>query len=315
MKLRPQTLSDFRKIGKRKLAPRTAEEAKAIHDQRQKANKPPRVECVSISEEPKATLKLRKRIVRQTVLVPLGCAYTKYTTKAHEQYPRRKNWDAASPTKDKPVGGWKIYEHNHGRYSSRCRYTHWTYEVKIHSTAFVTRDFIVFWFADNPGKRIKAPKGYHWDKDSNGLKLVYTASPTRDFHPTASDLQDLTPHKMAKVVQSNWRKRRDALALKKRLEREAREKKEQEIAAVKRAEEEGATVCLADSLRAGNCRAGTESWASRHGLNTKQHYTPSQVLSLANGDLSRVALVVTVALRRHRLEMERGYAELADHRC
>ena len=36
-------------------------------------------------------------------------------------------------------------------------------------------------------------------------------------------------------------------------------------------------------------------------------------LDMANGDASRVNIVVGVALRRHRQEMRQGYCELASH--
>ena len=52
----------------------------------------------------------------------------------------------------------------------------------------------------------------------------------------------------------------------------------------------------------------------RHDLDPRRHYAPTQLLALANGDTRRVAAVVSVALRRHREEMARGYALLSDHR-
>jgi hypothetical protein len=87
-----------------------------------------------------------------------------------------------------------------------------------------------------------------------------------------------------------------------------------DAAAVKRAEEIGVMVCLADSVRAGNCRAGSENFARNHGLDPSKHYTPAEVLAVANGQTRFVALACTAALRRTIRELDRGYSDLAEHR-
>jgi len=174
---------------------------------------------------------------------------------------------------------------------------------------------IYFWFSNEKARKVKAPKGYYWDRDINGLKLVCKASPKDDYHPTAWDLLNLKPREIARVLQERATDRRAARAIQRQQEKEAREKQQKEMETIRRAEKEGATVCLADSLLAGNCLAGTLDWATRHGFDRANHYTPSEVLKHANGDASRVALVIAVALRRHRKEMDQGYAELAEHRA
>lgn len=153
--------------------------------------------------------------------------------------------------------------------------------------------------------RIKAPRGYRWDIDENGLLLRAKSDRRADYHPTATEL--LGP--VAAIVATL----KENFATRKAAARAARAKEAQRLAAIRRAEAEGATVCLRDSVRAGNCLAGSLTWAQRHGLDPSRHYRPSEVLSLANGDASRVALVVMLALKRHREEMERGFAVLADH--
>lgn len=84
-------------------------------------------------------------------------------------------------------------------------------------------------------------------------------------------------------------------------------------ATVDRGEAAGVYVCAADSVRAGNCRAGTESFATRHGLDTRRHYMAGELAALANGDAYRVRGAIIAALRRHRTEMTRGYAMLSEH--
>lgn len=157
-------------------------------------------------------------------------------------------------------------------------------------------------YYDRSAMEIRAPRGYRWDIDQDGLVLLGVAG---DYHPTGSELVAAAGDKCAAIIA--------ALKSGATARREAKSKGRQQIAAIKLAEREGATVCLRDSVRAGNCLAGSQSWASRHGFSASQHYRPSEVLAKANGDAGRVAIVVTVALRRHRAEMDRGYAILADH--
>jgi hypothetical protein len=88
-----------------------------------------------------------------------------------------------------------------------------------------------------------------------------------------------------------------------------------ELAAIiDRGEAAGVYVCAADSYRAGNCRAGTSAFASRHGLQLSRHYTAAELVAQANGDGRFVRAAIIAGLRRERREMARGFAVLADHR-
>jgi hypothetical protein len=149
---------------------------------------------------------------------------------------------------------------------------------------------------------IKAPRGYRWDSDENGLMLFGRDG---DYHPTADDLLAAPTDKCRAMIA----KIKNNAAIRK----QAMKKAKQQLAMVKRAEREGARICLADSLRAGNCRVGSTNWARNHNLDPAQHYKPSQVLALANGDASRVAIVAAAAIRRHQQEMDRGYCMLSEH--
>ena len=85
--------------------------------------------------------------------------------------------------------------------------------------------------------------------------------------------------------------------------------------AVEAAAVAGVYVCLADSIRAGNCRQGTLNFGQRHGLDPARHYSAPDLLAMANGDASRVRVAVTAARLRHEREMTAGVCELADHRA
>ena len=247
---------------------------------------------------------LRDRLVDKMVHVEVGpCGVAKYRNMAAEQHPRRKNWDGVRPAKSLEHG-WRVTEIDNGRYSSRCKYTHWTYRIHVVSAAWIASPTRLWWrFADHPPVTIAAPRGYVWGSDAHGIKLYAKRRPAMDYHPDSDDLESGPKHcvKMLRELAAN----RAAVAREKR----------HAASAVRKAEREGLRLCMADSIRAGNCRAGTLSWAESHGFSRDPgiHVRPSDVLKRANGDYHRVALVVQVGLRRHRQEMERGYALLQDH--
>lgn len=258
------------------------------------------------------TLPLETRVKRARVIVPLGSQHgADANNEAHEQHPRRKNWESPAAVDE----WWQtthIREVDHGRYSSRCTYTHYTYEPQVGSFAFLTSSGMVYVYRGQK-YRFRNTHGYKWGKDANGLRLYRVAKPTDDYHPDSSDLigpdgKRATLRSLTAIVRDNAKVRNDVAA-------RARAEKRRAKDAVQKAQREGCHVCVADSLRAGNCKAGTVNWAQRHGLDVSRHYEPSKVMDLANGDLPRVALVVSVALRRHREEMQRGFCVLDDHRA
>lgn len=143
---------------------------------------------------------------------------------------------------------------------------------------------------------ISAPDGFYWDIDAHGLRMV--DSHGNDYHPDAEDIiNDLD---IPETIAENAA---------------ARELERTRLAAEK-AEVEGVWVSLADSIKAGNCRAGTESWGRQNGLYAQAHYHATDLIPLAvNGYGQRVRIAISVAARRHRKEMEQGYCLLADHRA
>ena len=131
-------------------------------------------------------------------------------------------------------------------------------------------------------------------RDANGLRLVIGPD---DYHPSEYELRKWDVAGWVAKIQAN-------AATRKRLAAE-REAESADIA--------GVWVCLADSLRAGNCRAGTEQFAIRHGLDLRRHYRASQILAQANGDEGRVRLAIKAACIRTHIECERGYSLLSEH--
>lgn len=206
-----------------------------------------------------------------------------------------------------------VRDKDEGRYSSRCTWRKISHQIIVRSYGYVVSGGMVLkWHILDDRGETKSLHGYRWGRDKNGIKLFSVANSIDDFHPTTEDVRLGAKHCIAKLKENATTRRKFAKQIKSN-ERKSKAKIKQEMAIIRRAEREGLAVCVTDSIKAGNCLAGTLNWAARHGLQPGKHYRPSEVLKKANGDRHRVALVVAYAMRRHQLEMSRGYAELADH--
>ena len=143
------------------------------------------------------------------------------------------------------------------------------------------------------------PVGYVWDRDDHGLRAVDESSRRDDYHPGADALlRDDSSGYIAATINGN-RNARARMAAQ---------------AAAEAADLVGVYVCLADSLRAGNCREGTLSFGRRHGLDPARHYGAQELLQMANGEAGRVRLAITAARLRHKREEAAGFCVLSDHR-
>jgi hypothetical protein len=160
---------------------------------------------------------------------------------------------------------------------------------------------LVYLLQDDPERVIPAPSGTVWDIDANGLRLVGEKRRQDDYHPDADDLLQ-GPKDLLKKMQANR-------AL--RLANEAN-------ADAESAEFAGVHVCLADSLRAGNCRAGSIEFARRLGLDVNGHYRAADLLAItlaqAPDSIQRLRLALRAAFNRHQHEMQQGFALLSEHR-
>ena len=262
-----------------------------------------RVEGLWTRDDALETLRVVEAPLRRAV--PLGSASSSEVAEyARRLYPARKNWLTPEPRTRHDVLG--VVDIDNGRYSSRCTYTHWTYKPVVTSYGIVLNAGAVlrwYWATDAPVD-LAVPHGYRWDRDGHGIRIVSLTDPRKDYHPDSDDLRHYSAAAIRRQALQNFKKRQEV----------ARQKREDE-ASIRRAEAEGCMVCVADSVRAGNCKAGTISWAKQHRLDPDRHYRPSELLAIMNGTAHKVRLVVTVALRRHRQEMSRGYALIADHAC
>jgi len=305
--LKPTTFSDFRRIGKRKMG-RSPADAKAIHDERQENRTAP------------ARPSLMRFIVgRRWIMdrphnvagIPLGSHSGKTIDRINDA--RKKNWVADGFTCDRSY----LRVIDCGRYKgSWSGKTVYNYSRTVESWGAVVSPSRLYYRIETAtgvrSKIAKAPKGWSWNLDDNGIRIVNATGV--DYHPTASDLLTMSPAEIAGKARDNNRIRKSAKRQADAEIREAKRTAAQEADIIRRAEAEGCMVCLADSVRAGNCSAGSVNWGQRHGLAVGRHYKPTELLAMGNGESRRVALAVASAMRRHRVEMDRGYCIVADHR-
>lgn len=214
---------------------------------------------------------------------------------------RAQNW-----TPDEPGLSTRAVATAEGRYSSRCQWTRYSYTQYVESWAVVANGHALTRIYTNDGVtsiRMRPWRGWHWIVDANGVALV-DSSGKRDYHPTASDiLSHPSTREIAELARESEKLRAESRRLDKKRSH-----------TIKRADRMGVLVCFADSLAAGNCRAGSLNWARHHGFDIGSHYRPSELLANANGDTGRVAIVIGAAMRRHHLEMRQGFCVVADHR-
>jgi len=141
---------------------------------------------------------------------------------------------------------------------------------------------------------LKIP-GVLWSNDANG---IYAHIGPDDYHPSALDVlrKDCAAFIVQRITTNAERRRQVAAEI-----------------AVEKADMEGVWVCARDSIEAGNCVPGTQSFVSRHALDIRRHYSAYELLLMGNGDTQRVRLAIRCAVNRHRSEMQRGYADLSRH--
>jgi hypothetical protein len=273
---------------------------------------------------PTSRIELRKKRaqkLRDGVLVSLGSAGEAAFEAVKEANSAFRNWAlGAVATADLAENRHIVQFGSNSDWRKRSTFRRgvWVYSVVSGNWQTITLKI------DLDSHTIHAPRGYRWDADEDGLCLRGVAG---DYHPTASELIEAASCRCKNLIESLKRNAATRKRVKRELAAQAKANKaaqkkkavdekrraRQEASLLKQAEREGCMVCLADSIRAGNCFVGSHSWATRFGLDPAQHYRPSEILAKADAD-RRVMLVVAVAVKRHTEEMRRGYALLSEHR-
>lgn len=141
-------------------------------------------------------------------------------------------------------------EIGHGRYSSRCKFTRFTYEAHVESWCYISpcRRFIAYRAKMTDGLHhggMYVPKGYLWQEDDRGMLMLVQARSGIEYHPTIEDIEQGKAHLRRCVLESLHARRRA-------------ENQQQAM--------ESTMVTFADARRAGNCAAGIIAFCRRNGI-------------------------------------------------
>lgn len=284
--LKPSTLSDFKRLKSSYRNGKNPEDLKQLHDNR-----------VSIAEKnnaiysrPVSIMQWLRNDLRNIFsdsinynLLPKGCKLIQLGTLDTDGIlidRKKKNWFRATPTFRRSF----IYSHCHGQYSSRCTFKRYSYQKNIESWGYVINPTNVYIRLDI-GSRvfstiIKAPKGYHWGYDKDGIRIVSNKNPKDDYHFSAAEVftylingKQLSFKKhIVTMLKTNARVRKNL---------EKKELKEKRI--IKKLMKCNYLVTIQDSIDAGNCIAGTQSFCEKNKLD-KPEYKVKELAKLLNSD-------------------------------
>jgi hypothetical protein len=180
-------------------------------------------------------------------------------------------------------------------------YTRARNDTYVRAYACIARGALVG-VVHNTEFRLRAPTGYAWAHDDNGFALAAKFDGA-DCHITAADVIAARDDDCAALCRRIESARATRLL--------AQQAAESDAAAMEALAAGKFWVCRRDSLRAGNCPAGTDSWIARHDLDGRRHYPARAIRSLA--DDARVRLALMIAAKRAAAEAAAGVCILAEH--
>ncbi len=221
---------------------------------------------------------------------------------SHEQYPRRMNWDAPVATTERHDKGMAVKDVDHGAYSSRCTYRKISYTpaVTSYAAAFGSRLVARVW---DKTYKYRAPHGYRFGTDSLGV-YIQRKSETRGrfrYHLLSDEVRAGKAAMRAAVIKHTQTQIQADLAARQAASDFASQSKHHALAI-----KLGIWISIADSDKAGNCRAGAVTWGRKHNLTTKRHYPVALIARLAKTHYS-VGRVIRAAKVRAVEDLIRGY--------
>lgn len=165
--------------------------------------------------------------------------------------PRKQNIDSTEPG--------RVSHINETPFEYRGKFKGWrgsSMGYVMQSVGYISQDGkILGVIVDGRKTSISAGQGYYWAADSLGIKLVQTRSGA-DYHPDSAEVFDgFTAIRASLLERKAARTTKKAAPLDGLLHR------------LRRCEK---LIGVADSLAAGNCRAGTEAFARLLGLDPRQ---------------------------------------------
>jgi hypothetical protein len=225
---------------------------------------------------------------------------------ARDEYPRRQNWNNPIPHNDHQRKGVCVLTQDEGRYSSRCTYTHYTYTPTVRCCGACSPGRLL-WLCHAGSKILKAPKGWRFGRDDLGLYVVRNGEPRSEYryHFVGDDLENTTTLRAAGIEHEQRQKRAAQ-------EQKARERSAKQLEKLReKALRVGVYVRAADSIRAGNCGAGTRQWAEDHSLAVNRAYPVEAIARFAvNGHKQQVERAIEAAIDRSVIDLQRGYCDV-----
>jgi hypothetical protein len=246
-----------------------------------------------------------------TTLIDLGpAAAASATIAARTAHPRRKNWNspAACRTSKQPT----VAAIDEGRYSSRCTYKKYSYNVHLRSCGKCTAGLLVA-FIGPDRIRIPAPRGWEFGNDVYGMFIVRTTE-TRESYRYHFDSDDVKNGRTL-VRAACHHEQEQRAARRSRIARDKAEKaanlanKRTQAARESLLTSGRVWVTFADARRAGSCAAGIRTFCSQHELNPSKSYPLKAVQHLAGID-GRVNLAINAALDRAAADELRGFCKI-----
>jgi hypothetical protein len=164
---------------------------------------------------------------------------------------------------------------------------------------------------------IKAPRGFHFAIDNNGLKLQSNSIKTMDYHFTALDLILGDSEHGRKPLKTIVNKCKENYQIRKQANLQSAifsDDPKQVNKVIREAERLKVQISIVDSIKSGNCLSGTQVWAMRNHMNANKHYQIQSITDKLDDDnANRVKLVILRAIERTKQELARGYSLLQDH--
>ena len=309
----PSTLSDFKKIPVKYRQGKSPSELLDLHNARVYN---PRIKTYSLMKFIKSDFNNHFR-PRNCITIKVGSNRVDYLSRLYD--PRKKNYVDHNEAIFKRSN---LKTNSHGKYSSRCKYERFSYTIQVQSFGYMVNKNTLYFRTDTDqgiiSRTIKAPRGFHFAIDHLGFKIQSNAIKSMDYHFTAIDLLPYAIKKndyksgqlMVAIAKSNYQARKQ-VNLKSDIFSPDPKKVNRVI---KEAERLKVQISIVDSIKAGNCLAGTQVWAMRNHLNTSNHYQIQSITDKLDGEnRDRVKLVILRAIERTKNELERGYSLLQDH--
>lgn len=237
--------------------------------------------------------------------IPFGDFEAAVDQMARTERSRLQNWEDAEPdTIHRTI---HVEEVDNGKYSGRCTYTHWTYIPRLRCCGICTQEQIL-WFFGAVRYRLRCPNGWQFGRDNLGLYIVRRTETRRQwrYHFVASELESKTT--LRKVAIEHEQRQREAVKLDKQRQRDTVVHQKY----IKLAEKVGIYVGVRDSVKSGNCAAGTRQWVQSNGLLARKYYAIDVIRRIAkSGYRLEINRTIEAATYRTIRDLERGYCEIA----